>query len=328
MDNTILQQGKFTADGSAKYIILRSDIGWIRVYNFTAAEGATNNDGVEFYWQRGMPNGSGLYWYHPANDQTVAVDALADGTGFYYIDTTDTEPSGAVDITGTTDATRPVISTASTSGLSDGDIVRLSSVTDAESLGGWDFQIDTVVAATSFRMYSAMANSPGADGTGGKWRRIPFDPIFYPRYRYIVNITQATNAVITTSVDHGYKEGQKIRINLPDSNFGMTEINGVKGVITAVTANTITTNIDTSGYTAFSFALPANVPFTVPTVVPVGIDTGTAIADGYELLSDATYNDGYIAMKLMPGAAGPAGDGGGPDVMYWVAGKSFSNTIE
>ena len=31
-------------------------------------------------------------------------------------------------------------------------------------------------------------------------------------------------------------------------------------------------------------------------------------------------------MRLMPGAKGPAGND--DDVMYWVAGKSFSNSIE
>lgn len=327
MDNTIIQQGSFTSDGTAHTIILRSDVDWMRVYNYTAADGATSGDGCIYYWQRGMTDGGGLYEYHPAADQTLAINAIAAGSGFYYIDTSATSPSAAVAITGATNATQPVVSTASTSGLANGDIVRLSSVTGAESIGGWDFAIDTLVANTSFRMAYAMQQAPGAAGTAGYWRRIPYDPIFYPRWRNIVNITAAASAVVTCSVPHGYTVGQKVRINLPDTRFGMVEINGLSGTITAVGAvNTFTLDIDSSGFTAFTFALPASVPFSMPTVVPLGIDTGTAISGAVDILADATYNSAYIGMKLMPGAAGPGGNTS--DVMYWVAGKSFSNLAE
>lgn len=326
MDNTIIQQGSFTSDGAAHTIILRSDIDWMRVYNYTASDGATNGDGCIYYWQRGMTDGTGLYEYHPAANQTLAINALAAGTGFYYIDTSVTTPSAAVAITGASNATQSIITTGSTAGLANGDIVRLSGVTAAESLGGWDFAIDTLVVNTSFRMAYAMANAAGAAGTAGYWRRIPYDPIFYPRWRYIINITAANPAVITTSVPHGYTVGQKIRVNLPDANFGMTQIHQNEAIVTAVTASTITTDIDASGYTAFAFALPATVPFTMPTVVPLGIDTGTAISGAVDILADATYNTAYIGMRLMPGVAGPAGDTN--DVMYWVAGKSFSNLAE
>jgi hypothetical protein len=150
--------------------------------------------------------------------------------------------------------------------------------------------------------------------------------MFYPRWRYIVNITAANPAVITTSVQHGYTVGQKIRVNLPDANFGMVQINKVEGIVTAVTASTITTNIDASAFAAFTFALPASVPFSMPTVVPVGIDTGTALTGAVDILADATRNTAYIGMKLVAGVAGPAGDTN--DVIYWQAGKSFSNLAE
>jgi hypothetical protein len=326
MDRTIIQQGTFTADGTDKYVVLRSGVDWMRVYNYSAADGATNNDGFEYYWQRGMTNGTGLYWYHPAADQTVAVNALAAGTGFFYVDSSDTSPNAEVAITGATNAVTPTIATANTGALQTGSIVRLNSVTGATSLGGWDFEVDNIVTNTSFDMRYAMANAAGAAGTAGFYRHIPYDPIFYPRFRYIVNITQAANAVITTSVQHGFTVGQKIRVNLPDPNFDMIEINGVEGIVTAVTASTITTNIDSTAFTAFSFALPGDVPFTIPTVVPIGIDTGTAITGAVDLLADATRNTAYIGMRLPTGVASPGGANN--DVMYWVAGKSFSDLQE
>ena len=337
MDNTIIQQGTFTQPAGpaatvVKNIVLRSDVDWMRVYNYTASAGATANDGCIYYWQRGMPNGGGLYEYHPAADQTLAINALAANTGFFLIDTTDTDPLARVILNGAfvTNATQPVVSTGNTGLLTTGSIVRLSGTTAALSLSGWDFEIDTVVANVSFTMRYAMQQAPGAAATAGYYRHIPYDPIFYPRWRYIVNIQQVgggnTNAVITTSVQHGYTVGQKIRVNLPDAKFGMTEIHNQEAIVTAATASTITTNIDIAGYTAFTFALPATLPFTMPTIVPIGMDMGTAIAGAVDILADARYNTGYIGMRLMPGVAGPAGDNS--DVSYWVAGKSFSNLVE
>jgi len=321
MDLTRIQQGSFTADGNTKYIVLRGDVDWLRVYNMTEADAANNGHGFEYYWQRGMTDGRGMYWYHPAGDQTVAVDQLAANTGFFYVDSSNTDPLAEIALNGafTTNAAQPVCTTANTGLLQTGSIVRLNSVTTAESLGGWDFEVDTIVANTSFRMRYAMANAPGAAGTAGNYRHIPYDPIFYPRYRYIVNITQAANAVITTSVSHGYTVGQKIRVNFPDIAFGMIQMEGVEGIVTAVTAGTITTNIDSTGFTAFAFALPAIVPFSIPTVVPIGIDTGTAITGAVDLLADATYNTAYIGMRLQSGNAGPAGNNN--DEIYWLAGK-------
>jgi len=334
MDNTIIQQGEFTSNQADKIIVLRSDVDWMTVVNWTQSV-ATNADyGCHYYWQRGMAEGLGLVYYHPAADATLAVAATAAGAGFTLIDSTDTAPGAARAITAATNVVAPVVAAANTNGLAVGSIVRLSGVTGAESLGGWDFQVGAVTAGVNFTMAYNMANAAGAAGTAGFYRVIPYDPIFYPRYRWIVNITQAVSAVIHTSVDHGYTVGQKIRVNLPSASFGMVEINGVEGIVTAVTAGTITTNIDSSGFTAFAFALPADIPFTMPSVIPVGIDMGTALTGAVDILADATHNTGYLGMRLHvgnvanpnEGSLSPAGHQ--DDVIKWRAGKSFSNLME
>jgi len=327
MDNTIIQQGSFTADGSAKYLVLRSDVDWITVLNLTEAVATTQDHGFRYYWQRGMTAGLGIVEYHPAADHTMAIDQVAAGAGFTLVDSSDTDPNARVILNGAfaTNAAQPVCTSATTTGLETGSIVRLSGTTTAESISGFDFQIDTVVAGVSFRMAYAMANAPGAAATAGYYRHIPYDPIFYPRYRYIINITQAAAAVIHTSVDHGYTVGQKVRVNVPAA-FGMVEMDKLEATVTAVTAGTITTDIDSTAFTAFAFALPAAVPFTMPTVNPIGIDTGTAIAGAVDLLSDSTLNTSYIGIKLAAGVLSPAGSNN--DVIKWVACKSFSNLAE
>lgn len=334
MDNTIIMQGEFTSNQADKIIVMRSGIEWMSVVNWTQSLASNSDYGTHYYWQSGMADGLGLVYYHPAADHTLAVDVCVAGAGFTLIDSSDTSPNAARAITATTNVVAPVVAAANTNGLQVGSIVRLSGVTGAESLGGWDFQVGAITAGVDFTMAYNMANAPGAAGTAGFYRHVPYDPIFYPRYRYIVNITQAVAAIVHTSVDHGYTVGQKIRINLPDANFGMVEINGVEGIVTAVTAGTITTNIDSSGFTAFAFALPADLPFTVPTVIPVGIDMGTALTGAVNILADATYNTSYIGMRLHvgnvanpnEGSLSPAGHSN--DVIKWRAGKSFSNLME
>jgi hypothetical protein len=200
--------------------------------------------------------------------------------------------------------------------------VRLIDVTGAQQLGGIDFTVgNNTLTSTTFSLdYMAQIVA----GTTGSWRKIPFQPQFYPRKRTITAITQATSAVITMSVTHGFTAGQAVRLKVP-SAYGMTEMDNLIGNITAVSTanNTITVDIDSSSFTAFSFPLTAAVPFTFAEVIPVGETANGTYANN---LDDATDNVSLIGMKLAAGADSPAGSSS--DVIYWRAGKSFSVSNE
>ena len=325
---TLTQQGRFTSTGAAVELAIRSDVDWMWVYNETilndAALGADR--GAMFYWARGMTNGRGIEYRKlgtVANDPLTTVQ-LAANSGFFLVDSTGNPVGSAVAETGITNATQPVISTGDTGQLVTGSIVRLAGDTNVPNICGFDFEVDTVNANTDFRMRYALQSAPGAVGAGdGTYRHIEFDPIYYPRNRYIVNITQAASAVVTFSVTHGYTVGQDISFRLP-SEFGMTELDGLTGTVTAVSTanNTVTVDIDSSAFTAFTFPAVADVPFTWAQAVPVGIDTGTALSNNVDILGDATNNTGFLGMRLMGGNNSPAGANN--DVVYWTAGKSFS----
>jgi hypothetical protein len=163
-------------------------------------------------------------------------------------------------------------------------------------------------------------------GTTGSWMLIKYDPIFYPRRRFITKITQASLAVVTLSVTHGYKVGQLVRMVVPDA-FGMTQMNGLQATIVAVnttttSGNTITLDIDSSSFSAFAFPVTADVPFTYAEVVPMGEDTSYALSQGADILSDATENTAEIGLLLEAGTLAPAGSAS--DVIFWTAGSSFS----
>lgn len=326
-DNTIIQQGKFTSAGVAKTLTIRSDFDYIEVDNETALAQAGSDLGYHFQWQRGMTNGRGIVWSKlgtVANDP-VTVAQIAANAGFTVVDSSVQAPGTLnATITAVSNAAIPVVSNSGTNGLVAGDIVRIINVSGAQQLGGYDFTVgyNTLSSGTFSLDYMAQIVA----GTTGSWRKINFDPIFYPRHRYITKITAATSAVVTMSVTHGFTVGQAVRFIVPAA-FGMVEMDGLQGTITAIdttttTGNTITVDIDSSAFTTFSFPLTAAVPFSPALVVPIGEDTAEALDASQQLLADATRNTAFIGVKLAAGNSSPAGNTS--DVIYWRAYKAFS----
>lgn len=308
-------QGKFTSTGASQTLNIRSGVDWIKVLNYT--------DNTQYFWQVGMAAGVGKIT--AANGTTASLGA---GLGFYPIDTSLNVPGASVVLTAISAAAIPVVSTGNTGGLANGDIVRLYNVTNGVQLNSIDFTIGAINANVSFTL-AYMSQIVAANA--GTFRRIPYNPIFYPRNRYIVSISQAVEAVVVLTVTHGYKVGQVVSFVVPSvggsaASYGMTEINGLQGTILAIntTTNSITVDIDTTSFTAFAFPTTAQAAagFTQAQVVPVGMNTAEGLDSGVDILSDATINTGLIGIQLVGGANSPAGANG--DVIYWTSGNSFS----
>lgn len=324
-------QGIFTSSGSAQIIQLRSDLDWMWVKNLTVSYAAGAGTGAEFYWQRGMTQGRGTIYTKTAVTNALQVGQIAANSGFYLVDSSVNLPGPSLALTGITNGNPPVVNTANTGSLNNGDIVRIFNTVGAHQLAGLDFTIGAINAGVSFTL-AYMAQIVNANPGAGTFRRIPYDPIYYPTHRYITKISQAAQAIVTLSVTHGYTVGQVIRFIVPTvtaAAYGMTELNGLQGTIVAVgqadadgVTNTITVDIDTTGFTAFAFPLTAAPGFTPAQVVPVGSNTAEGLALNTNILADATVNNGYIGIQLMAGANSPAGVAN--DSIYWVAGKSFN----
>lgn len=332
MDNTIIQQGFFTSNGAAQTIQLRSGVDWMKVYNWTVAlNNQTTAIGVEYYWQAGMPQGGG--WEYKKSNAAAAANlsqALTTG-GFTLVDSSIQTPgalnNGSTGLSALSNATPPVATVGSTAGMSAGNIVRMYNVANGQQIGGMDFTIGyNTFSSTTFSLDYMVSLGAGVGGTGS-FRVIPFDPLYYPRRRYITQVATGTTTKVTMSVTHGYLVGQQVRFAVPAA-FGMTQLDGLTGNIIAIdttttTGNTITVDINSTGFTAFAFPASTAVPVTPAEVIPVGENTATALSLGVDILSDATVNTGYIGMILAAGANSPAGQNN--DLVYWVAGKSFSN---
>lgn len=335
--HTLMFAGSFTSDATNKTISIRSDWDYMEVENLTAYAQASSDLAFRFSFQRGETDGRGMVWTKlgtVANDPVTVARIAADG-GFFYVDMSGARLGSALAVDSATNATEPVFSSSDTGSLVNNDVVRLYNLTEQVNLNGYDFQVDTVSADSSFKMAAPLATAPGAsETTGGNFRIVNFDHLFYPRFRYIANITQATSAVVTTTVASGYAVGQKVRVIVPEtsqsgvSDYGMVEINGLEGTITAVDntvgTQTVTLNIDSSGFTAFTFptAAKAAIALAKAILVPSAMNVGYARAQSVDELSDARDNRGLIGVKLIGGASGPGGDTS--DVMYWRAWKAES----
>lgn len=374
MDGTILGQGTFVVPATVvnQYIAIPSGVDWISVRNYTQAGtvGGAAAYGSEFYWQRGMSAGTGFVKYYSNGSAVINGDTLASGGFTLYDPSGQTQGalpllSSPVITTAITNVTRPVVSTGNTAGIAVGTIVRLSKLSGdtqlAADVEGPDFVVGAVTANVSFTLLTAsnaLANAPGLTTGTGHYRIVNYNPLFYPRNRMIVNITQAANAQVSTSIPHGLTVGQEIRFNIP-SVSGMVQLNpnprnnnfpsymSANPIILSVVDDyNFTVNVNTSAYTAFTFPTVAQMPATFPQVIPFGEDTGTALSSNSAqvpsiggiqiyntnsgILADSTVNTGFLGMILgtgglgnISGAAitGPAGSVAA-DVMYWVAGKS------
>jgi hypothetical protein len=337
-DHTIIQQGFFQSTGVSKTLVLRNGVDWIETFNLTAAGGGAQNVSTYHYWQREMGVGDAYVKWHAAATQVESSGTLLVGgvcgagagaaPGFYPINSSGIVPSAPIAVTAGTNATQPVYNTANTTLLSDRAIVRVQNSAQT-NLGGLDFTIDTIVAATSFRLANTLATAPGiVAGAAGTYRYIAPDlatyKLFFPGNRVISNITAASPAVVTTLVDHGYSSGQVVRMTVPAS-CGMTQMNGLTGTITVLTAATFSINIDATTFTAFNFPVAAFGAFTPAQVTPMGVQPSLLTVN----TTDAIRNQSYLGIILayyvtVPGAS-PAGTTG--DFIKWRAGTSFGTFL-
>lgn len=329
--STIIQQGRFTSNGSPQFINIRSGFDSIFVRNETVLFAGGAGNGAEFFWQRGMVQGRGLVYVKLAADDSLAPQQIAVNAGFFEVDSSGQNPSlpvlgPEVAVTGVTNAAQPVFTTADTGLLGTGSIVRYFNDTNIPNITGFDFEVGPVTLNTNFTMRWALANAPGAVGAGANraYRHVRFDPIFYPRNRFIVNLVRGATTVITTSVSHGFNVGQKIRLIIPEE-FGSVQLDNLSGVVSAVDLvnNTFTLNIDSTNATAFTFPLAAAVPFQFAQAVPDGQDTAFTLQQvpPANILADASNNLAVIGVTLAAGALAPAGQNN--DVIYWEARRAF-----
>ncbi len=190
-------------------------------------------------------------------DELSAAAAPITANGFRFIDSFNPPTFAALALSGTeiTTANPAVATMADTGSIQVGSVVRFDNTTTMLQISGFDIEVTAVSVNTDITLNIDTNNAPFVAATAGNARLI-IPGRFFPRFRYIVplagavGITQAASAVVSLSVTHDFSVGESVSFRVPTA-YGMSEINNLDGTVTAVTAFTVTVNIDSSGFTAF-----------------------------------------------------------------------------
>lgn len=288
--------GTFTSDGTAVNLSLPSGYTEIELTNLDDLGSAAANTNVMKAWgTSSMAAGSAIYATKTNGAATIAIPTTTSTNGFTFLSDNATVSDGAsVALNGTevNRANPAVASTGSTANLiADSSVVRLFGTTGMLQIGGLDFTVGTVNSNTDFQLKYLNNSGFAADATAGTYRIINANSRYLPRHRYITAITAAASAVVTLSVAHNFVAGQSVRFAIPEE-WGMVEMDGLIGNITSVTTgatNTITVDIDSTAFTAFTFptSAEAGAGASAAIVVPVGETANSTYANS---LDDATDN--------------------------------------
>ena len=344
---TIITGGSFTSTGAGVIIPVPSSADYFTTTNITQLPLAPATPVVirgEWYGSKfglgATGANDGVRWKKSANTSVLNVDTFATSTasnGFTYVTKVPVvEPQAANAITSITAANPAVVTQTNT--YSNGDVIRIYNTTGMLQIGGMDFQISSVSGSgyTLLGLPATASNGFAAAATAGNTRRISTYGAVEPESIFITNISQATSAVVSTSVDPSlhYVVGMKIYFSVPGS-FGMKEINGLTGTITAVNAVSatsnigaynVTVNIDSSAFTAFAFPASTASPTAqlFATFAPAGASTQfdpvSLVQTGYNFQIQPFRTGQFTPyMFLAGGAQSPAG--AAADVINWMAYK-------
>lgn len=344
---TLITQGSFLSTGVNVKIPLPSSVDYFKTYNLTQMPLAPATAVVVMaeWFGGGLINAnSGLRWKKSSSTSVLNLDTFATSTatnGFTYVTTSPVvEAQAANAITAITAANPAVVSQTNT--YQNGDIIQIYNTTGDLTIGGMNFQISS--ASGSGYTLLGLANVAGnglAAATAGFTRRISSNLAVDPQFLFITNISAATQAVVSTSVDPSnyYVVGNKIKLTVP-SGFGMTQANQLTATILAVnavsaTANigayNLTLNLDTSAFTAFAFPVTTLSP-TAPlfaTLAPAGSSTQfnpqTNLYTGYEFAKSPFHTGQFTPFMILSGGAqSPAGANN--DTILWQAYKFEATT--
>lgn len=330
----LIDSGSFTSAGTAKKINLPADCDFMRVINSTqlATTQATGR-GCVFEWQRGLADGYGWMWTKQNASNALDLEQITSG-GFTLVQSV---PAPEAQVTGTAlTAATPAVATANSHGYSVGDRLRVYGTTGMLQIAGMEFTVTAVGGANNYTLGYLPAAGFAAPATAILSRRLPSTDLVEPGFRYITNVTQAAQAVVTMSVSHPYQIGELLFFRLPNQ-FGMGELDGKVAKVVAISSanNTVTIDLDTSGYTAFAFPASGSGPFRFPVCCNAGQQGFLNVnynpnnkANGPQYWgydADLAFQSGqfYPYMLLGAGADSPAGSTN--DVIYWQAFKADRN---
>lgn len=338
MPFTIIDGGSFTQDATAAAAVkipLPNNADYFVSNNVTQLAAAAPTGCIKGEWfgpkfgAGASAANDGIRW-RKNGSAAVLVDSFSTATatdGFTHVtEVPFVEAANANAITDISQADPAVVTQTNT--YSENDVLRLYGSTGQLQISGMPFQISTVTTA-NYELLGLDASGFGAVATAGTTRRISKFAAVNPEHLFITAISAATSAVVRCSVDPSnyYAVGMKVYFSIPQE-FGMVELNGLTGTITALTTAdyTMTVNIDSSAFTAFAFPTSANAATSkrFAMLAPAGASTKfdpVALTEtGYDFLNQPFRSSEFVPyLNLAGGTSSPAG--ATSDVINWLAYK-------
>jgi len=340
-------QGQVTSLGGATPVMLPFIPSYIEISN--PARATAVNGVTRAWWLSEMGNGTAM--------RTTTVAGPTDGTS--YIATTGFEAFIAysaklygpiLPITTVTAGAAPtVVVCAGNHNLVTGDVVVFTNLTQTATTGmqglsgipwvvtyinatNFSINIDTSAGATFFTTY----NSGAAIDNTGSCKKILYPFLYAPGVADISAIALGAQTTVTTTSPHNFVVGQEVAFRIP-APYGTVQLNSlpnitipgspVYGYVTAVnSAVQIVVNINSTGYTAFTYPLTARVlaGLAAPQILAVGDNNSGSNQFGYlspiiptfggahtingPAIAGAYLNNSAMGFIIGSGVAGTAGD--------------------
>jgi len=305
---SLIAQGHFTSGGVQRVIELPKYPDYFVIKN-RSLWGTAPTAVVQAEWYDGFADGQAIHITEGGGSALTGTATAAGGAGFTLISLTDQTPRALVAVgTAITAATPAVVADASAVGTAPavGDIVRMINTTGMLQIAGMDFTVTALAAGVSYTLGYLPAAGFAAAATNADFRIIPAK-YYSPYRRFMTAMTAANPAVVTVSVAHNYLVGDWIALHIPAVYGTMNHFDGVTARITAVTASTMTLDLNSTGY---AFAFPTSA------IAAAGSSFAhvTHVGEVATKLTSAIDNVGYYAMQL-----GTAVVGANTNVMDWMA---------
>ncbi len=344
---TILTGDTFTSTGAGVKINLPSSADYFVATNVTQLPLAPATGVVirsEWYGPKfglgATAANNGIRWKKTNSTNALLIDTFGTATassGFTYVTTNPiVEAQAPTAITAITAANPAVVSQTNTYAV--GDLIRFYNTTGMLQIGGLVAQISSVSGSgyTLLGLPATASNGFAAAATNGNTRRISQFSAVEPEFLYVTNISLATQAVVTTSVDPAnyYAVGMKVHFNVP-SSFGMSQMDQLTGTILSIDAVAAAVNIgaynfrvdiDSSAFTPFAWPASSTSPGKqlFATVAPAGASTQfnpiTQTYTGYDFNLQPFRPGQFVPyLFLAGGAQSPAGAAN--DQINWIAYK-------
>jgi hypothetical protein len=227
---------------------------------------------------------------------TLQNIALTSG-GFTFIQAGTYQYGPIFTISGITKASAAVVTTTTPHGYAIGDAVLIYGTTGMLQIAGTVYTVQTVPSTTTFTID---VNSTGfaAVATAGFVKKVLYADLYIPEGSAITAVSTGLTTTVTTALNHKFVIGQEVFFVIPPQ-WGMTQLDtivagqtGLIGaqyqqayVISIPNPNQIVVNVNSTGYTAFSYPTSATAA--------LGVTPAQVLAIGDQ-------NTGYLAPGGIP----------------------------